>query len=282
MQDTLLKFTHIGRIVDPQYPTNRAIMLWSILASVAVFVMRMIEGLEVGTAMYQTVYVAITVFLTWALTREVDPEEPLSAFMATALITVALIAFMPEVNLLALPYLMFVIRIINRTIGLPAKWTDSLVILGFTASIAFVSSWVYALPGVIAFLLDALLPEADRKQFLFAGASLVVVVFAYINQAGETALTLPSIEVMIALGLATLIFFPTILRSRQLTVGCDVPASTLYPQRVQAGQLFTLLYCAHIALWNGDAGVVEMLPVWLIFVGVAVFPLVKPMLPKSA
>lgn len=279
MQFDILKFSHIGRMVDPRYPTNLAIMLWSFLGAVAFFALRLVEGQDITQSAFSALYFAIAVFLTWVLAREIDPEEALSAFIPTFFVSVILFVFMPDINVLAITFVLPLIRIINRTVGLPAKLSDSLFILLFTAFIAFASSWIYALPAVLAFLFDGYLPVPDRKHNLFAIASMVVVAAAFTSQRGTLDITLPTIEGFIAIGIGTIATIFLMMRSRQLTVVSDCCEEPLMPIRVQAGQFFVLLFGYYLAIWKGNAGLIEFLPVWLVLIGVAIFPLIKPLLP---
>ena len=109
--------TALGRPIDLSYPTNRAIAAIMLAAFV-------ITGLLTtwGTGLT----VALSLFLTWALGRELDPDHNASAFVAVALTAVGYRT--PSLALCGL--FLLGIRAVNNTTGLRPKPTDWLSLLG--------------------------------------------------------------------------------------------------------------------------------------------------------
>ncbi|MEM8966327.1 MAG: hypothetical protein AAGE93_07905, partial [Bacteroidota bacterium] len=75
----ITRFSGLARPIDPAYPTNRAII---IIVS-TVFLGLTIYSLSIGQGLIDSLLVgghlAVVIFLTWALARELDPDYPLSA-----------------------------------------------------------------------------------------------------------------------------------------------------------------------------------------------------------
>ena len=280
MEELLYKQTHIGRTIDPRYPTNLAIIIWSFLVAVVIFAFRLVSGTELVQAGINAFVASLSVFYVWALSREIDPDEQLSAFVSVALMTIALFVVEVRFNLIVLFYLMSMSRIINRISGLPAKWSDSIVLLLFTGYVGLWGGWLCALIGAVAFLLDSLLPNPDRKHIFFAGLALIVMVVALLMQNQEINLLSPSIDYLILSIGATIIFVPHIIKSRTITTRADITGETLNSTRVQATQVFLVLVGFGIAFWKGDVGVLEFLPLWIAIAGVSLFPLLKPLMPN--
>lgn len=278
MQD-LSQFTHIGRPVDPRYPTNRAISIIIIATIVVMLVFQLVKGSPIIGAGLHAIAAGLTIFWVWAFAREVDPEEQLSAFVAVLLVLIMLFTLEAGFNLIVLFYLMAISRVINRTVGLPLKLSDSVVVFAATILVAYLSGWIYALIGAIVFLLDSILPEPDSKHRLFAGLSLLVMLVTMWIQGVAITLTIPSQLYLIAIVLAGLIFIPVIWSSRQLTVVCDIRGQTLSPIRIQALQILILVVAFVIAFTQGDEGVLSYRMVWLTLAGIGLFPLIKPTLP---
>ena len=174
MQKTLARFTSIGRLIHPAYPTNRAILIFTALVSLGAGAWRALAGEGV---LVTTVYAAMagfTVYAAWMLARELDPDYDLGAFVAAALaLAVLFLERMP--NPVALIWVVQVQRILNRTTGLQARVTDSLALIAFGTFLALQSSWIYALFTLLALILDATVPPAHRRQIYLTGVGLVVM-----------------------------------------------------------------------------------------------------------
>ncbi len=90
------RFTGMDRSIDLRYPSNRFALLVAVVAGVVAAVL--------GGGWLTIVSSLGWAFATWALGRELDPDAPLTAGIASALI-VALIALHPESRALAFPAL---------------------------------------------------------------------------------------------------------------------------------------------------------------------------------
>ncbi|WP_319402028.1 hypothetical protein [uncultured Anaeromusa sp.] len=151
------RFTHLGRPVDLAYPTNAAIAilsvatmivvsLWHLIYLASEFILALIQGGQIGGV----------VFLTWALGREVDPDANVVAFLAIVpALVLSVLVGVPDFSLLFLALLLF--RVVNRSIGLPAKRSDSLLVLVLASWLAWSGAWYGLVCSTVAFLLDSIL-----------------------------------------------------------------------------------------------------------------------------
>lgn len=98
----------LGRKIDIHYNTNRWILIIMALTSgIGIFTNGdLVTGIKIG----------VSVFLTWALTREVDPKREYAAFLTAGLALSSLfIAF--EVDLMIIFYLLLLLRLVNNITG---------------------------------------------------------------------------------------------------------------------------------------------------------------------
>jgi len=282
LQNRLFEMTHIGRILDPRYPTNLAIMIWMGVIGAVIFGLRLVNGVDLIEAGISGVVATFAVFLSWAMARELDPPEALAAFVSATLMTIAVLVVDVRFNIIVLFYMMSMLRIVNRSTGLPALLTDSIFMLILTALTAYFGSWVYAMIGATAFLLDAVLPKPHRQHVVFAGLSIVIMVVTFIIQNAQLSPIMPTTDYIVAILVTTFIYVPLVLKSRNVDVTCDITGEPIMPIRVQAGQVLMLLLGYHVAMWQGNAGVLELLPLWTAITGVSLYPLIKPFIPKQS
>ena len=135
------RFTHLGRPVDPAYPTNVAIAVLSVATLISVSLWRLLYlHSEFMAALTQGGQLAGVVFLTWALGRELDPDANIVAFLAiTPAVVLAVLVGTPNFSLVFLALLL--LRVVNRSLGVPAKPTDSLLVLLLASWLAWSGAW---------------------------------------------------------------------------------------------------------------------------------------------
>ena len=167
------RFTHLGRPVDPAYPTNAAIAALSVATLIAVSLWQLLyRDSGFMSALIQGGQLAGVVFLTWALGREVDPDANSVAFLAIApAVVLSVLVGVPDFSLLFLALLL--LRVVNRSIGLPAKRSDSLLVLALASWLGLNGAWYGLLCTAVAFLLDSVLVNPLPRHRWFGLAASV-------------------------------------------------------------------------------------------------------------
>lgn len=216
------------RSLDPTYPSNVAIVAWSLAA----------WGLWGWAA-------GLSIFFAWALTREIDPDHPGSALFAAALAT-CWGGYSSGLFLLLLG-----LRMVNRTPGLPARWLDSLLVLGLAWTRPN-AAWIAA----AAFLLDATLDQPLRRQLVFGALALV-------SMAHSDSFRGAGYSPEMGWGLLLCLSFLSLGQSNEhpLSRG-DANQAPLVASRLLAAQLLAIL-AALLSVWCWQRmGVYCWWPVW--------------------
>ena len=258
----------LKRPVDPRYPTNKALL--AVLAAVlgGSVLYRLVSGAPLLGAVYWAGRAGAAVFVAWAVARELDPDHPMSAFVAAALMLAAVILLPTPVLLLSF-LLIFVARTINRTVGLPAHALDAIL----TLMLLWYVWQGYAIVGlalVVMFLLDGLLSEPNRRHLGLAVPSAVVLLASIAAQrvTGAASLERPWIA---ALGAVSLLFVPVVASSARVSSIGDVTSVPLDPRRVQAAQILGVLVALGTAIVGGPRGAIALLPWWSAVAGVGLY-----------
>jgi hypothetical protein len=215
---------------------------------------------------------AFVLFLAWALGRELDPDHDLSAFVGAALAVAGLLAFgMP--SLILILWLLLALRVVNRTVGLPARPLDTLGVLGLGLWLSWQGNWLVGVITAVIFLLDGLLAQPLRYHLAVAGLALVAAVGLGLAQgaiAVESGLTVP-------LALATVVmsalFVIVIATTRPVTTICDATAAPLVAARVQAAQSLALVLALLAAWLQGPPGMLALMPLWAAMTGAGLYRL---------
>lgn len=255
----------IGRAIDPAYPTNRAIAVVTLVVMFGGLLRQRLTGAPwLASAMWGA-QAGLTVFLAWALCRELDPDHPAAAFLAAGLALTAVLAWrLPK--LAAILWLLVLVRVVNRTTGLPAGVVDALGLVGLAGWLSLQGNWGYALITAMAFFLDSQLSDPARRQLPFALLSVVVTVIIAILGAGSPWEAPSPMGGLVALGLS-LVFLPVILAARSVESVGDETREQLTPARVQAAQALALIVGVEAAFLEGPSALLALAPLWASVLG---------------
>ncbi|WP_034551807.1 hypothetical protein [Carnobacterium funditum] len=154
----------LGRKTDFSYKTNQLIALLSLLV---VAIGWMLTG-KVSSG----IYIGVGVFLTWALSREIDPKHEYSAFLAAAFSFLNLLYY-DNVQLLVIVWMLLLMRIVNGITGKELTVFDIFSVLGLTIYLSLNggnSVYLVIFILAIAFIIKA--REKMRAALIASGIGL--------------------------------------------------------------------------------------------------------------
>ncbi len=253
------RFTHLGRPVDMAYPTNVAIAVLSVATLIVVSLWQMLY-LDNGfmVALLQGGQLAGVVFLTWALGREVDPDANIVAFLAIApAVVLSILVGAPDFSLLFLALLL--LRVVNRSLGLPAKLSDSLLVLAFASWLAWSGAWYGLMCTAAAFLLDSVLVNPLPRHRWFGLAAAVGGMWSQSRILGDSQSWPGFVAGMVAaggIGLLLLLLFTPSPRS----VGDLLPIPVNW-KRLQASRIIGFVLALFAVRSEGMQGLAQLSPV---------------------
>lgn len=276
------RFSSITRPIDQDYPTNRAISIITLVLIFAGSVIQVLSGNPPVQAIISGIRSGVSVFLAWALARELDPDNELSAFSAAFFACLGLLYF-PGPELLASAFFLLLIRILNRSTGMPATKSDSLVILLLSSWLALRENWIFGAVAALAFFLDSRLSEPERRQRFFAGVALIISALALLRELKSGSLGSGVSEAVLLQGqglllimlIPAIIFMPHILASHRIKSKGDRNGLPLNPKRVQAAQVTALLGALALAALEGAEGMKFLIPLWCAVAGIPLYALLK-------
>lgn len=254
------RFSVIARPLEPDYPTNRIVLILAPLAALIVagldFFWRGAAPMEAGLTF---LLAALTAFLSWALTREIAVDAEGAAFLA--LIAAPFTLLIGEPALLSLGALILLTRIVNRTVGPPALLSDCVATLILTLAAMWVDGvWALGLAAVLAFVIDALADRPQVSSWAFAVAAGVMTAGAMVLAAPVEGPPLEMRWAIMAAGVAIGAALVTVTQAapKSLADATDEPLSRWRC----AGAMAVALVGALTFLLNGQQGLIASLPVW--------------------
>lgn len=245
--------TGIGRPLDFSYATNRWITAISVAAGLVASVLAFAGGTAWLDSIIDGALTGGTVFLTWAMGREVDPDHPISAFLAVALVLTAVVAYELPSLVLAL-WMLMALRIVNHTTGLPPSLPDS---VGFLFLTGYVVTWSVAAAVICAssFVLNAWLGGRSRRNLILAAIGLALAALPW-----SDTTWLPATDALVAAVAVGVVFGAVILRYRVVASRGDSTDAPLDPRRVRAAQGLALMTVLAAAGTLGIRGLVDLSP----------------------
>lgn len=158
----------LGRMLDFNYRTNKLIVLFVLFAAAAAWALtgEILAGFYVGAG----------VFLTWALSRELDPKYEYSAF-AAVLFSLFNLFFYENIQLAVILWIVMLTRMVSGTTGEKLTILDLSLGLGFTAYLSLNNkNSIYLLIFVLALLVIMKVKKQTVKLFVTAGIGLTLFI----------------------------------------------------------------------------------------------------------
>lgn len=261
------RITSIARPIDPAYLTNRALLI--VLPLVALLSAGLVLIHDNGSGALSAAFSgALAAFAAWALTRELAPDYNGAAFVALSFAWIINVALGVRLVLLLFVGLLLV-RMVNRSTGLPSRPLDTLGIFGFCTWAAMSTQQpLILLITFLAFALDAVLEKPLRRHYLAAAACLPVFVWLLPGGTdliiGDLTLRDWSLIGASALGIALVVN-----KSPEPVSYCDTSPDRLDRVRVNAGLIVGWLLAVQALLTNGRSAWLET-PIWACMIAVLV------------
>lgn len=165
----LTSITALARTINPRLRTHQFHLAVATLGGLIVLALELERTGSMSAALRPALNAGVTVFLAWAIAREIDPDETRTANLAAVLAVGGRLLTGPG-HLAALVMLLLATRIVLRSTGLAPTILDSFVFLPLAAFIAgqSVTGWMAALVVAYAVARDHRLPEPAGSRSLVA------------------------------------------------------------------------------------------------------------------
>jgi len=266
----LQQLTTIARRVDPEYPTNRAIIILTLVITAMAAAASLFMGQAPIESIISGLIAGLAVFLAWAIARELDPDSEYAAFLP-ALICICLLIFFPQPGVLTALFLLLLLRIINRTTGQPAGVLDSAALLLLAGWLVLGGFWVAGPAAIVAFILDRRLNDPNHRQGWFAVIAFLGMLGILLYGNVPRMIPPDSSAISWLFLLAPLLFLSVIQRSGRVRSPGDQTGEPLDTGRVQAARVL-FLSVVMLAIATGGSGIMAILLVpWAGLVGLGMY-----------
>ena len=212
------------------------------IAALCGLVFSLYKGVEFLPALQNALVFLLAVFGCWALARELLPDDQPAAFVSMALGFLVCLALLTP-GLLVLFTTLGLVRVVNRSTGLEARTSDSIVVTLLVIGSVYTSQspWIGAV-GAVAFFLDGVLKSPQKKQWLYALICFgSMIIFMVDHQVPWWRIMVPDTLLEWLALLALLVFSLNIILLKKIHSKGDVNDKRLNLERVKAGMAISVL-----------------------------------------
>lgn len=260
--------TNIGRPIDPRYPSNLAVVIFSGLVFVLFMVINLLDDVSFSDSLEAGFLVAGFAFLAWAVAREIDPDYNLTAYVAMVL-AVGAYQIWGGTNLLGVALVMMGLRLVNRVIGLKPKITDNIIIALGAGVLSYQGHPILGVAIISAFSLNALLDDPDTPNgWIFSGLALVATLIgALLGESIERNFTLDTEWAIIAGVILALYLGVALTTQMTFTSTGDHRSMSLSRQRIIWARFLLLGIALVWLLWAGESAGTALALLFVVMIG---------------
>ena len=265
----------VVRLLDLNLPSNRFILSAFIVSTALVTGHQMIRGRPVLAGLASGLQAGFSVFLSWAIARELDPDDHRSATVA-ALLGFA-IFFTGPTQLGAVVAMLFAVRIVLRSTGAPPNRLD---LVWLTALGIYSARRPGGVPAAVslgaALVMDGRLPSPAPRIVSTAGKVLMFIALAAAAYFGSLTPSWawprgPQWIVLVCALLAMLTW-----RTPSPVSVSDMGEEPLSRRRLMTASWLGLAAGIVTLLWIGGPAISALVGLWAAVIAVSIHRRVRP------
>ena len=266
------KYLGLGRPIDFGEKVNKIAMLATIFICVAVTLWKTSSGMDSGEAVMFSMTSGLGFLLSYIIALELDPDRQLGGLIGGAL-TVLGYYFFGAGNITVMLWLLFILRMLNRSSGDRHRIGDNVIIIASAVWLGKEGFWVYPLLTGAAYILESQIKGGYFRSLYLAGISLAGLIIAEFSKE-SVVLTM---DMIVLNCFAIILFLPEIRIAEYTQAKGDKNGKRLIPKRLQATMgFFCMLLVAAIFLHGNEAGK-QLLPGTMAAIGCGLYLLVALM-----
>ena len=263
----LAQYLGLGRPIDYYNTPTRLALLLSILAGmIEVFYQGAANGLSSTEAITFGANAGFSFLFSFMLAAELDPDRRIGGLIG-GFLSVLGVHFLGIGNIIVLLWLLWILRMLNRTAGDRHRMVDDIIILGCAWYLGVNEFWLYPVLTAAAFIAEALLPVGYFGSYFLAAMAFATTFFAKIS---FQAANLSSIYILIG-AVAFILFLPELKVATFCQALGDKDGQELYKLRLWASQGCFIMILLSLIIMHGDKQAITNLPAIMASIGTGIY-----------
>ncbi len=260
------QYLGLGRPIDFSSKVTKYAFMAAILISVAVTLWQSSQGMSSIDAVFASVGYMLGFILSYMVGLELDPDRQIGAAIGGVL-TIAAYAFFGEGNILVMLWLLFVLRMLNRSSGDRHRLADNVIMIGSAGWLGHEGFWVYPLLTGAAYVIESQIKAGYMRSLYLAGVALFTLVFANFSKQPN----LLSVEYIVVMSVAFMLYLPMCRIGEYVQALGDKTGKRLLGKRLQTMAGFFLMMLFSATFLHGNATGRDLLPAACAAIGVGVY-----------
>lgn len=258
------EFFGLGRVIALDDPVNKLGIMGTLISAIVIMIYKSVSGTATGDTLADGVSYAFGFFFAFMLAQELDPEPKrrLAGVIAGVLTVVAQLALgVGDVTVMI--WLLFVVRMFNRSSGSRHKIGDNVIIILTAFWMGRSGLWLFPVITGVLYVVESQLQAGYPRSLYLAGVAFASCVF--VQQNPDRAVL--SLSYVYILGMSFILFLPEITMARLSTARGDKDGKPLLRQRIQMSQALFMLATFFLAWFEGDKAAISLVPAWMAAAG---------------
>jgi hypothetical protein len=248
------------------FPTSFALAA-SIVIAVVTVIVNAFFGVAFEDGAYLGLILASTYFFTWLLANELDPGRRVGGLIG-GFIALAMYFVLGSGNPIVLLWLMFIVRMFNRTTGSGPQMGDNVIIIFMAYYLSRGGFWLYPVVTGLAYAADSQLKRGSFRNLYLAALCFGITAISSDNLATTINLNLTYVILM---GVTVVLFLPAISMATYVKGRDERNNFDLDSRRIQAGQAAFLFGSILISWFSGNSQAVSFAPAWAGAIGIGLY-----------
>ena len=259
----------LGRPIDFTDGITRIALICTILTAVAATFWKTMGGADTETAMYFGLNTAAAFFFSWLIAQELDPDRKLGGIIGGGLSIIAAFT-LGEGNVLVLLWLLFILRMLNRTSGSRHKIGDNVLLIFIAYWLGRDGYWLYPVLTGTAYIIESQIKGGYYRSLYLGGLAFSVTAMA------DTSMKAHSLSMIYVylMALCFILFLPEIRMAALTEAKGDIDGKRISTQRLQVAQGAFLMIGFSLPWVHGETQAAALTPAWMAGIGVGVYLLV--------
>lgn len=259
------EYIGLGRSINFANNVTRFVLMSAVVISVVVTLFEVMNGVGSGNAVTDSVGIALGFIFAYIIGQELDPDRRVGGVVG-GIFTLGAYYIYGRGNLLVLLWLLFALRMLNRSSGDRHRIVDNIIIIGSAAWLGREGFWVYPLLTGGAYILESQIQGGYFRSLYLAGISLACLFFAEYNSQPNML----SLYYICLVSIAFILYLPAIRVSEYVQVKGDRSNKRLLPKRLQAMMAFFLMVLFGVTFLHGDVAANALIPAYMAAIGVGI------------
>ena len=193
---------------------------------------------------------------SFMLAKELDPEPRRKwAGILAGVFTAAAGTLLGEGNILVSFWMLFIVRLLNRTSGDRHRIIDNVILIGIAGYMGTQGYWLMPAATASLYVLESQITGGYFRSLYLAGIACAGLIFA--NLSSSAAISMNNIYIM---AMALILFLPELRLASLTKVNGDKNGKPISTKRLVAAQGFFVMTVVVLSVFHGDKMFLAMLP----------------------